>query len=202
MSRPAPARPADTRTVAAPLFAFDRRTRAALRPYRQAPAVQALDWLSQAGDQLQLRLLAGGVLALGVARRDPRLVRAALRMALAHEAATFAKTWLKDHVVRRRPRSATKGEVRPRRGRDRAKEESSFPSGHAGGAFAAAGGAAGELPALALPAHAAAAGIALARLPRGAHYPTDIVAGALLGALAAGAVNGLWALAARGLGRR
>ncbi|MFA9201102.1 MAG: phosphatase PAP2 family protein [Cypionkella sp.] len=189
--------PAKRNPIAAPLFAFDRDARKALRPYREHPAAEALDWASQAGDQLQLRVLAGGVLALGLLRRDARLLRAALRMALAHEAATAAKSWLKHRVIRRRPRSAHRGEVRPRKGRDTAKEESSFPSGHAGGAFAVAGAAAGELPAIAAPAHAAAAAVALARLPRGAHYPTDIAAGAVLGLFAAGAVNGLWALAAR-----
>jgi len=181
--------------IAAPLFEFDKRTRKALLPYRDAPAAKALSWFSQAGDQLQLRLLSGGVLAAGLLRRDPRMVRAALRMALAHETATFAKTWLKDRVIRRRPRSAESASVKPRKGHDTSKEESSFPSGHAGGATAVAGGFSGEFPGKAGWAHGAAAAVSLARLPRNAHYPTDIAAGVVLGALSAGLVNGLWALA-------
>ena len=190
------------RRIAAPLFEFDKRTRKALLPYRDEPAAKALSWVSQAGDQLQLRLLAGGVLLLGLARRDPRTVRAALRMALAHEAATLGKTWLKDRVIRRRPRSAAGSSTRPRKGHDTSKEESSFPSGHAGGAVAVAGGFSGEFPAHAGRAHAAAAIVSLARLPRNAHYPTDVAAGAVLGAASAALVNVLWAVARKALGGR
>lgn len=190
------------RPTAAPLFAFDRRVRKALLPYRDAPAAKAAAWFSQAGDQLQLRLLSGGVFAFGLARGDMRLVRAAVRMALAHEAATLAKDLVKRRVIRRRPRSAQGASVKPRKGRDTAKEESSFPSGHAGGATAVAGGFAGEFPGRAGWALGAASAVSLARLPRNAHYPTDIAAGALIGAVSAGAVNALWALARSALRRR
>ena len=181
--------------LASPLFAFDRRTREAMLPYRDTSAAKALSWFSQVGDQLQLRLLAGGVLALGLVRRDARTVNAALRMALAHEVATFAKDLAKWHVIRRRPRSAKGASVPPRKGRDTSKEESSFPSGHAGGAFAVAGAFAGEYPQRAGWAGMAATAVSLARLPRNAHYPTDIAAGALVGAVSAAVVNALWALA-------
>jgi membrane-associated phospholipid phosphatase len=190
-----------SKKLAAPVFEIDRRTRKFLLPYREARAAKALSWFSQAGDQLQLRLLAGGVLTLGVARRDPRMMRAALRMALAHEAATFGKTWVKNRVIRRRPRSAQGASVKPRKGRDEGKEESSFPSGHAGGAAAVAGAFSGEYPAQAGWATGAAAAVSLARLPRNAHYPTDVAAGALLGAASAVMVNALWTVAARALAR-
>lgn len=192
MSKKAPAA-----KIAAPLFEVDRRTSKTLQPYHNEPAAKALSWFSQAGDQPQLRLLSGGVLALGLVRRDTRLIRAALRMALAHEAATFGKDWIKKRVIRRRPRSTSGSSAKPRKGRDTDKEESSFPSGHAGGSVAAAGGFAGEFPAHAGWAGGAAAAVSLARLTRNAHYPTDIAAGAVLGAAAAGLVNGLWALAGR-----
>ncbi|MGX7951503.1 phosphatase PAP2 family protein [Tsuneonella sp. HG249] len=185
--------------LAAPVFGFDRRARKALLPYRDHPLAKGLSWFSQAGDQLQLRLLSGGVLLLGLARRDSSLVRASLRMALAHEMGTFTKDQLKERVIRSRPRSASGKPVKPRKGHDTAKEESSFPSGHAGGAFAAAGGFAAEFPAYAGWSHGAAAAIGLARLPRNAHYPTDIVAGALVGAVSAALVNALWAVASRTL---
>ena len=185
--------------LAAPVFGFDCRVRKALLPYRDHPLAKALSGVSQAGDQLQLRVLSGGVLLLGLARRDFSLVRASLRIALAHEVATFAKDQLKERVIRSRPRSASGKAVKPRKGHDTAKEKSSFPSGHAGGAFAAAGGFSGELPKYTGLSHAAAAAIGLARLPRNAHYPSDIAAGALVGALSAGLVNALWAVAGRSL---
>ena len=185
--------------LAAPVFGFDRRARNVLLPYRDHPLAKGLSWFSRAGDQLQLRLLSGGVLLIGLARRDSSLVRASLRMALAHELATFSKDRLKERVIRSRPRSASGKAVKPRKGHDTAKEESSFPSGHAGGAFAVAGGLAGELPRYTGLSHAAATAIGLARLPRNAHYPTDVVAGALVGAVSAALVNAVWALARRSL---
>lgn len=61
-----------------------------------------------------------------------------------------------------------------------------FPSGHTGSAVAFAVGASAELPGLALPLGVAAALIAYARLYVGLHHPSDLVAGALFGAVAGG----------------
>ena len=62
----------------------------------------------------------------------------------------------------------------------------SFPSAHATTAFAAARAYAGLVPACAL--YAAALAIALSRPYLGVHYPSDVVAGGLLGT----AVADLW----------
>jgi len=180
-------------------FAFDKRVRKALLPYRETPPIKAVTWLSQAGDQMQLRVLAGGLIVFGAARRNPRMVGAGLRMLAAHEAAALTKDWVKRRAVRSRPRSATsKDTKKPEPGHDTRKEKSSFPSGHAAGATAAARAFSAVYPEHAGAAGLAAGAIALGRIPGCAHYPSDVAAGAVIGAGSASAVTALWGLARRG----
>jgi undecaprenyl-diphosphatase len=63
----------------------------------------------------------------------------------------------------------------------------SFPSGHAAGSFAFAAFVAVRAPRWAAPAFLWAALVACSRCVLGVHYPSDVVAGALLGA-AVGAI--------------
>ena len=58
----------------------------------------------------------------------------------------------------------------------------SFPSGHAAAAFAFATGVGHTLPVAAVPLRALAALVAYSRVHTGVHYPSDVVAGALIGA--------------------
>ncbi len=69
----------------------------------------------------------------------------------------------------------------------------SFPSGHATTSFALAMVAAFLFPRLALPAIAIAVLISFSRIVLGAHYLTDITAGAVLGTLGAYAVRNAFA---------
>ena len=59
---------------------------------------------------------------------------------------------------------------------------SSFPSGHAASAFAFATAFSQVYPVLGLPVSALASAVSYARIHTGVHYPSDVVAGALMGA--------------------
>lgn len=193
--------PAPLARTATAIFRFDKRVRQAVLPFRHSAPVQAIDWVSKAGDQPQMRLIAGGFVVVGLARRDARMVGAGMRMLAAHELATATKDWFKRRIVRTRPRNpARKAAHKPRRGHDERKERSSFPSGHAAGATASAMAFASVYPAHALAAEAAAGAVAAGRIPTCKHYPSDVAAGAIIGALAAAAVGAAWSLARKAAG--
>jgi len=182
-----------TESAAEPLFEFDRKARKAFLRYRHKPAVKALDTLGDIGDQPPLRMISGGLLVLGLLRRDARMVRAGARMLLAHELATAAKNRVKHRIDRSRPRSATGSDGhKPKPGNDRSKEETSFPSGHAAGSMAVASAFAAEYPEYRAAALATSAAIGLSRIPTCAHYPSDIAAGWAIGAVADAAVGLAW----------
>ena len=171
------------------MLSADEAAAEAALPYQGSPAMEALGRFASLGDQPPLRTLCAAVIAAGVAGGDRRLARAGLRMLVAHTLATLAKDYVKERVDRTRPRSkGDRGRDHvPRPGRDSSKEETSFPSGHSAGAAAVARAFAREYPAYAVPANAAGVALALAQIPRCAHYPTDVGAGLLIG-LAAEAV--------------
>ena len=72
-------------------------------------------------------------------------------------------------------------------------DHQSFPSGHATTAFSLALTVALLWPRLLWPMLVLAAGISLSRVIVGAHYPTDVLAGAVLGTLGAYAVRNMFA---------
>jgi membrane-associated phospholipid phosphatase len=170
---------------------LDAKAAKAARRHAGSPAVRALEHVADLGDQPQLRILCGAVIAVGLIGGDRRLARTGWRMLAAHTLATLAKDFVKHRVDRTRPRSAGKPgkDHRPRPGRKTAKEETSFPSGHSAGALAVARAFARDYPEHALPAYAGAAILALAQIPRCAHYPTDVGAGLVLGAAAEAGIS-------------
>lgn len=173
------------------LLRADRKAATASRSYRQSLPVRILDHVADLGDQPPMRILCGSVIAVGLVAGDRRLAGAGLRMLAAHTLATLVKDAVKRRVDRTRPRSAAKPgkDARPRRGDSEAKEETSFPSGHSAGAAAVARAFARSYPEHAAPAYAAAGLLALAQIPRCAHYPTDVGAGLAIGAAAEKAVD-------------
>src|SRR3954471_6783165 len=176
----------------------DSAVAAAMRRHEGSPLVRALEFVADLGDQPQMRILCGSVIAVGLIGRDRRLAKAGVRMLAAHTLATIVKDLGKKRVDRTRPRSArppprsaaSPGKnSKPRPGRRTAKEETSFPSGHSAGAAAVARAFARDYPEHQAPAYAAAGALALAQIPRCAHYPTDVGAGLLIGILAETAVD-------------
>jgi membrane-associated phospholipid phosphatase len=175
----------------------------AVLPYRKTMSVRLLGTLSEVGDQPQMRTLSGGLIAVGMLLRNARLAKAGVRMLLAHELATAAKNFIKVRVDRTRPRSLGGDDEghKIRAGETTEKEETSFPSGHSAGAAAVARAFIREFPEYSTPANAAAAGVALAQIPRCAHYPTDVGVGLAIGIASEAVVDTSWRMLAGG-GRR
>ena len=166
----------------------------AMTPHRETLPVRALEHVADLGNQPQLRILCGSAILVGLAGGDRRLTRTGLRMLAAHTLATWAKDFVKHRVDRTRPRSRgdRAGDHRIAPGRSKAKEETSFPSGHSAGAAAVAAAYAREYPDRAAPALAAGGALALAQIPRCAHYPTDVGAGLAIGFAAEAGVDALF----------
>ena len=178
-----------TETSAKPLFWLDKKAKQLFKPYMKSAPVKVLDKAGEVGDQLQMRVLCAGLVAVGVLRARPRMVRAGVRMLLAHELATYVKGMGKERIDRRRPRSTDGRKAsKPHKGDSTEKEEQSFPSGHSAGAVAAACAFASVYPEYRA-ALAAGGAVALAQIPTCAHYPSDVAAGATIGAASNGALG-------------
>lgn len=121
-------------------------------------------------------------IAVAAHRRDPAL--RILGLAVATAATTFladaAAFALKDATHRQRP-----FEAHPQIHPLYVVHSSSFPAGHAATAFAGATLLSAASPRLAPAFFSLATLIAASRVYDGVHYPTDVLAGAVLGALVA-----------------
>jgi membrane-associated phospholipid phosphatase len=170
-------------TIAKGLERGDETAARKAAPLEKSAPVKALAQFSELGDQPQMRTLCAAVIAAGAAGPHPRLLRAGIRMLIAHSIATGIKNLIKARVNRTRPRTMVRNGSTPKAkpGRSRGKEETSFPSGHSAGAAAAAAAFAREFPEYRVPAYGAAGAMALAQIPRCAHYPTDVSAGIAIG---------------------
>lgn len=185
-----------TKTASKRIAAADKKATDTLGEYSDALPIRAWSRIAKLGDQPELRLISGGVIAAGLLLGRGRLFRAGVRMLLAHEAATAAKDLIKSRIDRTRPHSArSKDDAQPRAGRKEAKRFRSFPSGHSAGAVAVAQAFAREYPQHRLPALAAAGLIGVGQIPKSAHYPTDVLAGAAIGAGTEAAIGGVWSAA-------
>jgi undecaprenyl-diphosphatase len=134
---------------------------------------------SDAANGGRLWLATAGVVALVGGRRGRRAaVDAVASVALASVASNVA---VKTLARRSRP-DVGHGRVWPAR-QVRRPTSPSFPSGHAASAFAFASTMGEELPPTWVPLHVTASIVAYARVHTGVHYPSDVVVGALVGAM-------------------
>jgi membrane-associated phospholipid phosphatase len=167
-----------------------------LAPWLRSPAIKGLGAIGNVGDQPPLLAFCAGIMLAGVARGDRKLARTGGRMTLAHLLATACKTIGKDNLDRTRPRQRLEdGDYHMGEGHSHDPALRSFPSGHTAGAVALARAAAREYPDQAAIAYGGAAAIGALQLPRQAHFPTDIAAGAIVGIVAEAVVDGalrLW----------
>jgi diacylglycerol kinase family enzyme/membrane-associated phospholipid phosphatase len=130
-----------------------------------------------------------GVAAGLAATGNRRSRRAGLRGLVALSTASSVTNLVSKRLARR-TRPATEGIPAIRR-LLRSPVTTSFPSGHSASAAAFATGVAIEFPLLAVPIAVVAGGVAVSRVVTGAHYPSDVLAGVVLGA-GAGALTLWW----------
>lgn len=170
----------------------DAATVDAIAPYSGSKPVKLLSLLSEIGDQPPMRALCVALIAAGAIGRSRRLAAAGLHMLAAHHFATRAKDALKLNVDRTRPRSRSGPDGhRLAAGKKKAKEETSFPSGHSAGAIAVARAFARHYPEHEKAALAAAGLVAIVQIPRCAHYPSDVAAGLAIGVASEAAADGV-----------
>ena len=144
--------------------------------------VRAAGQLSELADQPPLITICAAAFAAGVILRNGRLARAGGRMLAAELLATQMKSTVKHRVDRTRPHVRANGGVyKAGKGHDHASAMNSFPSGHTAGAVAVARAYAREYPERAAAAYGLAAATGAIQVPRGKHYPTDVLAGLIVG---------------------
>jgi len=137
--------------------------------------------LSRAADYSRLSIASGAALAVA---GGPRGRRAAVSgLACVAATAMIVNLAIKPASRRGRP-DRVAGDV-PLERQVRMPGSRSFPSGHTAAAVAFASGVGRVLPAAGVPLHALSALVAYSRVHTGVHYPGDVLAGALLGAVIA-----------------
>jgi undecaprenyl-diphosphatase len=139
---------------------------------------EAMRRLSQAANYSRLSLASSAVLAVAGGRRGRRA--AASGMAAVAATSVTVNAVLKPLGRRRRP-DPLLAEV-PASRRVRMPSSTSFPSGHTAAAVAFAAGVGRVLPEAGVLLHVLAAAVGYSRVHTGVHYPSDVVAGAVLGA--------------------
>jgi membrane-associated phospholipid phosphatase len=146
----------------------------------------AMRRLSHAANYSRLSMASGALLAIAGGQRGRR----AAATGLASVAATSAFVNLVVKPLGRRPRPDRAGEEVPFARHVKMPASRSFPSGHTAAAVAFAGGVGSVLPTAGVPLHLLAALVGYSRVHTGVHYPGDVLAGAVIGAMVADVTAG------------
>jgi hypothetical protein len=155
---------------------------------RDHPLAKTAAKASELGDQGPLYALSAGMLIAGLALRHRRVTESGVAMLAAVACADVAKRVAKQLVRRTRPHVLLdEGRYDRDAGGSERKPEQSFPSGHTACSIAAARALSRTFPEAGAAAGVAAVGVGVARVAKGAHWPLDVVAGAVVG-LAAEAI--------------
>ena len=142
-------------------------------------------WFGRLGDIAQQPPVWAGVAGVLALAAGPRGRRAALRGSVCYAVTAVAgNVVMKPLVARSRPPASGKSRSGP--------ATSSFPSGHAATDLAFAIGAAQELPIVFFPLAAATTAAHWSLVRSRGHYPTDVIAGGILGIVVALAAWKLW----------
>ena len=149
--------------------------------------------LSTAADYSRLSMLSAALLALFGGARGRR----AAVWGLSSVAVTSAVANLVLKPLGRRPRPDSQGQDVPLTRQVPMPGSRSWPSGHTAAAVAFASGASRAFPLTGLPLRSLAALVGYARVHTGVHYPGDVIAGAIVGAVLADLVTGRLAARAR-----
>jgi membrane-associated phospholipid phosphatase len=112
----------------------------------------------------------GIAICAGVGLYGGEKARQSAKLSMTSDIASAAITYgLKNIINRGRPLGPTE------------RSNSSFPSGHATGAFAIGTVFAHRYPKIAIPCYLGATGVCVSRIYIGRHYPSDVLAGAAIG---------------------
>lgn len=142
------------------------------------------DWI---GEGTHLVAVSVGLLAVGWFFSQATAKAAGIQTLLAHGLVALVVNGLKHLIGRPRPKFAHSGEwqLTP----SWASGLDSFPSGHSAASFAVATVLAKRFPAVGPLCLGIAAFVALSRILRGSHFPTDVLGGAAMGVIS-GAIAG------------
>lgn len=140
-------------------------------------------WFGRGGDVLQHPPVWAGI-AGALALTGPRGRTAALRASVSYLAAALVHLPIKAAVGRSHPPRAAQLQLGP--------ATSSFPSGHAASDLAFTLGAAQVMPLLFLPLSVVTMAVHWSLVRKRSHYPSDVVAGGVLGVVVAVLVWRLW----------
>ena len=163
----------------------ERRSESSTQPStRRSRRPRLLGWIATSADCLVLPITRsyGSAAAAALAAAGGRPGQRAAVNGLASVAVTSAVVNLLLKPLSRRRRPDRRTNDVPIARRVTMPRSTSFPSGHAASAFAFATGVGIALPRTGLPLTATAALVAYSRVHTGVHYPSDAIAGSVIGA--------------------